>query len=256
MGSELNFKLNDREHRSSRQEREAAYALAVGRRAEEQWGWATPAGQVRAERRAELVARAAGLGPGRRVLEVGCGNGHFTEKYARSGAEMVATDLSPGLIRLAVEKYPGPQTLYLPAAADRVPFPDQSFDAVVGNSILHHLELSTALPEFLRVLRTGAALALAEPNFLNPQMFLQRSFPWLRRLAGDSPDETAFVRFTLSRRLREAGFSRITLTPFDFLHPAVPPAQIPLISALGKLLEAIPLLRELAGSLLILAHRP
>ena len=233
-----------------------AYARRVGDRAEQQWGWASPAGRVRAERRAELVIRAAGLGPGRRVLEVGCGNGHITDKYARSGAEMIATDLAPEMIRLSQEKYPGPRILYLPAAADRLPFPDRSFDAVVGNSILHHLELSTSLPEFYRVLKPGSPLALAEPNFLNPQIFLQRTLPWLRRLAGDSPDETAFVRFTLLRRLQQAGFCRTTITPFDFLHIATPPALIPWVSALGKLLEALPLIREAAGSLLIQAHKP
>jgi len=255
MGSEPNFKLNHRESGTSRQEREAAYALEVGRRAEEQWGWASPAGRVRAGRRAELVSRAAGLRPAARVLEVGCGNGHFTDKYARSGAEIFATDLSPELVRIALDKYPGPKIFYLPAPAERLPFADQSFDAVIGNSILHHLELKTSLPEFYRVLKPGAPLALAEPNFLNPQMCLQRSIPWLRRRAGDSPDETAFVRFTLCRRLQEAGFSRITITPFDFLHPAIPPALIPFVSTVGKLLEAIPLIREAAGSLLIQAHK-
>ena len=239
-----------------RQARESAYARAVGGRAEERWGWASPAGRVRAERRAELVSWAAGLKPAALALEVGCGNGHFTEKYARSGAELIATDLSPELIRLARQKYPGPRTSYLPAPADRLPFPDAGFDALVGNSILHHLDLATALPEFYRVLKPGAALAFAEPNFLNPQMLLQRSLPWLRRLAGDSPDETAFVRFTLSRRLRQVGFTGVVITPFDFLHPATPPALIPFVSALGKILEALPLLREFAGSLLIQARKP
>lgn len=37
------------------------------------WGWATPAGLLRAERRARLVAEGAGLQPGVRALEIGCG---------------------------------------------------------------------------------------------------------------------------------------------------------------------------------------
>src|SRR4030042_80547 len=103
MGSGLNFKLNENNPPSLRQERERAYAREVGARAEERWGWASPAGRGRAERRAGLVSRAAGLTPGARVLEIGCGNGLFTEKYCRSGAEIIAADLSPELIALAVQ---------------------------------------------------------------------------------------------------------------------------------------------------------
>ena len=256
MGSGLNFKLNENKPPGSRQERERAYAREVGARAEERWGWASPAGRVRSERRAELCARAAGLRPGLRVLEIGCGNGFFTEKYGRSGAEIIATDLSPDLIALALRSYPGEKILYLPAAADKLPFPDQSFDAVVGNSVLHHLDLAPALRESFRLLRPGAALAFAEPNLLNPQMFLQRKIPRLRRWAGDSADETAYVRFRLRRLLQELGFTQVSITPFDFLHPATPPALIPFVSVVGKILEAIPLLLEIAGSLLISARKP
>jgi len=244
------------ERETSRREREAIYARAVAGRAEEQWGWASPAGRVRAERRAGLVALAAGLAAGRRALEIGCGNGLFTEKYARSGAEIFATDLSPELIELAGRTYPGPLIHYLPAPADRLPFPEQSFDAVIGNSVLHHLELPPSLREFYRVLRPGAPLAFAEPNLLNPQMLLQRWLPWLRRRAGDSPDETALIRFTLRRLLLKSGFTQVKIVPFDFLHPATPSALIPAVSGLGKILEAIPLLREISGSLLISARKP
>jgi hypothetical protein len=46
------------------------------------WGWGTPAGQVRARRRAELIVSAPELRPGIRALEIGCDTGLFTELFA------------------------------------------------------------------------------------------------------------------------------------------------------------------------------
>ncbi len=62
------------------------------------WGWGTPAGRWRAWRRASLIARGAQLAPGKQVLEIGCGTGMFTEMFARSGASIVAVDISARLL--------------------------------------------------------------------------------------------------------------------------------------------------------------
>ena len=71
-----------------------------------------------------------------------------------------------------------------------------------------------------------------------------------------SPDETAFVRWKLARKLREAGFEQITITPFDWLHPATPRPVIGLVKAIGRVIESVPVVREFAGSLYIKATLP
>jgi 2-polyprenyl-3-methyl-5-hydroxy-6-metoxy-1,4-benzoquinol methylase len=242
-------------------ETQAAREIAHGRTLarddpERTWGWATPAGRRRARRRAELVASAAALGPGKRVLEVGCGTGLFTEYFAATGAHIVAVDISPELVAKA-------RARGLPA--DRValiakPFEecahDGPFDAVVGNSILHHLAVEDALRHMVRLLRPGGLLSFAEPNLLNPQIFVQKTIPWIKRLAGDSPDETAFIRWQLARRLRGAGFDEIRIVPFDWLHPATPERLIGFIEQAGRWLEAVPVFREFSGSVIIRARRP
>src|SRR5262245_7893168 len=68
------------------------------------WGWGSPAGQVRAGRRGDLIARGARLAPGCRALEVGCGTGLFTELFARTGARIVAVDVSPDLLEHAYRR--------------------------------------------------------------------------------------------------------------------------------------------------------
>ena len=219
------------------------------------WGWGTPAGSVRAHRRADLIAMGAGLRPGRRALEVGCGTGTFTEIFASTGADLVAVDISAELLEKArARRLPPGRVRFL-----EMPFEEchveGTFDAVIGSSILHHLDVPAVLPKIFALLKEGGRMVFAEPNMLNPQIALQKNIPWLKRLLGDSPDETAFVRWSFLRSLRDAGFGDIVITPFDWLHPAIPAPMISVVSRLGSCLERTPGIREFAGSLLIRARR-
>jgi len=104
------------------------------------------------------------------------------------------------------------------------------------------------------MLKPGGILAFAEPNMLNPQVFAERTF--MRRFSKyTSPDETAFVRFSFRKLLEKTGFTRVEITPFDWLHPYTPEGLIPAVQGLGKALEKIPGVREFSGSLLIKAER-
>jgi SAM-dependent methyltransferase len=142
-----------------------------------------------------------------------------------------------------------------------IPFEDPAlvnesrFDAVIGSSVLHHLEVKPALQRIFDLLKPGGYLSFAEPNMLNPQVAAERSF--LRPLFKyTSPDETAFVRRSLGRMLSSVGFTEINIKPFDWLHPATPPWLINTVKAIGKFFELIPFIREFSGSLLISAKRP
>ena len=142
------------------------------------------------------------------------------------------------------------------ADAGELPFAAESFDAVVGNAVLHHLPLDKALPELLRVLKPGGRFCFAEPNLLNPQVFLERNVPFLRRWLENSPDEVAFMRWSLVDDLERNGLVEVRVEPFDFLYPLTPAPWISAVEAMGAALERVPLLREVAGSLLIDARKP
>jgi 2-polyprenyl-3-methyl-5-hydroxy-6-metoxy-1,4-benzoquinol methylase len=204
--------------------------------------------------RGDSLADGARLGPGARVLEIGCGTGMFTEMFAPNGADIVAVDISAELLSKA-------KTRNLPE--DRVCFVerrfedcdvDGPFDAIIGSSILHRLDLREAFPAIFRLLKPHGIMSFAEPNMLNPQVWAERRFRSL--FPNVSPDETAFVRWKLTKTLQRAGFRNIDIVPFDWLHPSVPQALIGGASAMGRLFEAIPLLREFSGSLYIKAVRP
>jgi SAM-dependent methyltransferase len=218
------------------------------------WGWGTPAGRVRATRRAKLIERGAKLGPNVHVLEIGCGTGIFTEMFSQTGAQIVAVDISPDLLKKAyVRNLPKDTVRFMEKRFEDCDV-DGPFDAVVGSSILHHLELEKALQRIYELLKPGGVISFAEPNMLNPQVFAERKFRKLFPYV--SPDETAFVRWTFKGTLQKASFTDIEITPFDWLHPSVPRSLIGLVSVMGRTLETIPFLREFSGSLYIRAIRP
>lgn len=215
------------------------------------WGWASPAGRLRAERRARWLSRAAQLGPGVRALEIGCGTGLFTERFSQSGAEITAIDLSPDLLALARRREGiGDNVGFVHSSLEGLA-EGQRFDAVLGSSVLHHLDLRSALPKIRRLLAEDGRVAFAEPNGLNPQIFLQKRIPWLKRAAGDVATEISFTKWSISGLMEEAGYRQVSVTPRDWLHPAAPSQLIPALDSLQRVLERIPGLKELAGSLYI-----
>jgi ubiquinone/menaquinone biosynthesis C-methylase UbiE len=243
--------------RPGRLEREIEFHRQISGRAEIVWNWDSPSGRRRAARRSEIFAREGGLRPGQRALEVGCGTGIFLEAASSTGADIVALDLSADLIAQARARVAAAGKVRLSLGnAEQMPFRDGSFDVAYGSSILHHLNIDAALAEVHRVLRPGGRIVFAEPNILNPQVAVMFHLGLTKKYFGVSPDEMAFTRFRAARALRSAGFVEIAVKPFDFLHPATPARFMDVVARLGRALERIPGLREIAGSMVLTARKP
>ena len=220
------------------------------------WGWSTPAGKRRAQRRARLIAGQAGLRPGHRALEIGCGTGLFTQMFADYGAQVVALDISSVMLEKARLRGLDPgQVEFIEGCVEEYDA-GVTFDAIVGSSVLHHLEVEVALRNILDLLRPGGKLSLAEPNMLNPQVYAERKLRFLPFFWNVSPDEIAFVRWRLRDLMLRVGFESVSIEPFDWLHPATPGHLLDTVSRLGAIAERVPLLREFSGSLLINGQRP
>lgn len=243
--------------RPGRLEREIEFHRQIAGRAEIVWNWDSPSGRRRAARRSAIFAREGDLRPGQRALEVGCGTGVFLEVAARTGADIVALDLSADLLAQARGRVATADHVRLSLGnAEQMPFRPASFDAVYGSSILHHLNIDAALAEIFRVLRPGGRIVFTEPNILNPQVAVMFHLGLTKKYFGVSPDEMAFSRFRAARALRGAGFAQIAVKPFDFLHPATPSRAMGAVERIGRAVEAIPLVREVAGSMVITARKP
>ena len=219
----------------------------------EVWNWESSAGKVRWKRRVDMLSSV--IKEGDEVLELGCGTGYFTKELLKLNARITAIDISPELIEEARRTIQAENVYFKIQNAYQTEFLDNNFDAVVGSSVLHHLDLGKAVREIHRILKPGGLIAFTEPNMMNPQIALQKNIPWLKRKFGDSPDETAFFRWKLKKMLQRSGFERIDVVPFDFLHPVVPESLIKAVSALGRIAEHTAMLKEIAGSLYIKARK-
>ncbi len=229
----------------------------VARRGDVYWAERTAVAPRRRRIRSALLLAGAGVDgrPGR-LLEVGCGPGDYTRVIAGlTSASVVALDIAPVLARLAARGAPRNLRI-ISADVEALPFPAAAFDAVIGNAVLHHLRLERAIPELLRVLRPGGRFCFAEPNLLNPQVWAERTIPWIGRWLDNSPSETAFTRWGLCRTLGAFGLTEVTARPFDFLYPLTPAPLIPVVERLGRVLEQVPVLAEIAGSLLVTGRKP
>jgi ubiquinone/menaquinone biosynthesis C-methylase UbiE len=115
------------------------------------------------------VAGRAGW-PYGRSLELGCGTGFFTLNLKLAGVldEAHVTDLSPGMVEVAKRnaRALGFDIDGQVADAEALPYPDDSFDLVIGHAVLHHIpDVELALREVLRVLRPGGRFVFAgEPT--------------------------------------------------------------------------------------------
>src|ERR1700686_5188945 len=112
-------------------------------RAFEQAGWDNRAARYAqfftalSDHNVSPLIEAAGIGPGNRVLDVGCGPGNLAAASAKRGASVVGTDLSQAMVALAQLRHP--KLEFLQADAERLPFTDGTFDAVVANLLIPHL---------------------------------------------------------------------------------------------------------------------
>jgi SAM-dependent methyltransferase len=130
------------------------------------------------------------------------------------------------------------------------------FDAVIGNSILHHLDVEPALQRIFHLLKPGARMSFAEPNMMNPQVCLERHFYYLPIFDNTSPDETAFIHWRLRALLKHIGFEDIHIQLFDWLHPHTPAPLVPAVKRMSNLLERVPVIRESSGCMAVSARRP
>jgi SAM-dependent methyltransferase len=127
---------------------------------------------------------------GKQALDYGCGHGMGAVVLARRGAVVRGFDLSEEYVAEARLRAAanGVSAAFQPADAHDLPYADESFDAVWGNAILHHLDLTQAARELRRVMRPGAVAVFCEPWGGNPLLrWARRRLPYPGK--GRTPDE-------------------------------------------------------------------
>jgi len=102
------------------------------------------------------------FGASDRVLDVGCGNGWVVREMCSRGAGAgVGVDISAGMIACAT-KVAAPNTTFLVASAEKLPFDNASFSAITSvESLYYYADPAAALREWYRISRAGGRLGVA-----------------------------------------------------------------------------------------------
>jgi ubiquinone/menaquinone biosynthesis C-methylase UbiE len=122
----------------------------------------------------DLLALGEYIIKGEKVLDLGCGNGRFSELVAPE--DYLGADACEALIKIAQGKYP--DKIFFPVEALQLPFPDHSFDKIFCLAVIHHLPSEAYrrifLGEIKRVLRPGGKLILTSWYLLDkPKQLLK-----------------------------------------------------------------------------------
>ena len=140
---------------------------------------------------APQMADLAGVRPGQRVLDVGCGPGSLTSELAdRVGPGAVsAVDPSPSFVAAARLRHPGVDVREAPAEA--LPYADDSFDAALAQLVVHFMTDPVAgLREMARVTRAGGAVVACVWDFAGGRGPLGPFWKVARGLQADVADES------------------------------------------------------------------
>jgi ubiquinone/menaquinone biosynthesis C-methylase UbiE len=190
-------------------------------------------------------AGAAGLD----VLDVGCGQGIDLAEYALAGANATGIDLTARHVQLANQHLQalGLRGQAVEGDAENLPFPDQSFDRVSSNGVLHHTpDMSAALREIRRVLRPGGHVRVIVYNRRSLHFWLTQ-FLWHglvrgrllrtrsldgvmsetveRTSVGARPLVHAYSPGEVASMLRSAGFAAVSTHVRHFQSNDTPPTK-------------------------------
>ncbi len=139
-----------------------------------------------------LAAQPGGLA-GRRVVDVGCGDGRLARSLVEQGAaSAIGIECSPRQLAKARALPPAAAVTVIEGVAEAMPLPDGAADVMVFFNSLHHVPpaaMATALREAARVLVPGGLLCVCEPLAAGPFFELCRSVDdegEVRRLAQEA----------------------------------------------------------------------
>ena len=152
-------------------------------------------------------------GNGLRILDAGCGTGHYSSVLQGRGFSVTGIDGSEEMLAIARASNPGVEF----RSADltqRLPLPDAIFDYVVCIEVLRYLpDVAPVLSEFARVLRPGGVCLLtAMPLFnINGYWFVNRAAGLLGTKTISPLRQFFTTSWELGRQFRKAGFTTVSV---------------------------------------------
>jgi 2-polyprenyl-3-methyl-5-hydroxy-6-metoxy-1,4-benzoquinol methylase len=207
-------------------------------------------------RHVNQIVRFAGIEPGMRILEVGCGTGRYTLILAELGIKVEGLDLSPQLLEQLQENNAG--RFDIPTHGfDLAASPPEmygQFDAVIGFFVLHHVHgLDVCLDIAAQLAKPGGSVAFLEPNPRNPLYYVQITLTPEMSWRGEKGIFQMRSNVLLPS-MERAGLSELSVRRFGFFPAFV--TNLKVGPPLEDALERIPILKPILPFQLFGGRRP
>jgi ubiquinone/menaquinone biosynthesis C-methylase UbiE len=182
---------------------------------------------------------------GKVFLDYACGNGANARLAAANGAALsLGFDISGVSVRNAkqfAEEEGVENTRFFQADAENTKLPDNSIDVILCSGMLHHLDLSYAMPELRRILKPGGKLLAVEALDYNPAIKLYRLITPAMRTDWEKAHILNLKDITFAKRFFKLGVVKhwhvvgYAAGKFPFLRPV--------LEVMDRVLEKIPGIR-------------
>lgn len=156
------------------------------------------------------------LKPSDKALEFGCGTGTTALRLAPSAGSLIASDISGEMIAIAREKQAADGKVnaagaltFVQSALETLPYPDESFDVVMGFSAIHLVpDLGDGLAQVHRLLKPGGLFISKTPCLGDMNPLIVAALPVMRFL-GKAPNVLVFTSRELQAAIAAAGFELV-----------------------------------------------
>lgn len=202
---------------------------------------------------------------GGKILDYCCGPGETSLKLAQMGyASVVGIDISPKEIesaRARLNKHGFDETSeFYVMDAENTDFDDDTFDVVVCNGVLHHLDMDAALPELARVLKPGGKIVAMEALGYNPIINLYRKLTPDLRTAWETDHILTLKELGKAKKFFNTVsvryFYLATIAAIPFANTAFFKPVMWVVEFIDALLMRLPLIQLLAWQMVFTLENP
>lgn len=186
---------------------------------------------------------------GKVFLDYACGNGFNAIAAARAGARVsLGLDISPISVanasRDAAEAGVAGNTFFFQGDAENTELPPGSVDTIICSGMLHHLDLSYALPELRRILAPGGRILAVEALDYNPAIKLYRQMTPGMRTEWEAAHILDMTDVQFAARFLEIG--EVRFWHIASILGAHFPAMLPTLNAIDSVITQLPLVKYLS----------
>ena len=185
----------------------------------------------------------------RSVLDIGCGDGFFTiQLWDRGGCRsIVGIDAVPGAIETAIANSKDRAVKFMVGDVQKLPFPDNSFDLVLAQSVLHHVD--NPLETMREAFRVAPEVLILESNGNNLAVKIITKTSRYHR----QHKEKAFSTYKLTNWVKQCGGQVVHKKFVNFVPIFCPDWLAKMMKSIEPLVESLYVLSSLSCSICLLS---